>query len=850
MAEVSMAPAASASRDLGAFRSTATTDMSLTGPDVTRPAFQKTDLKKSEGFRTQNVRWLQEQNKEATRELEKAEEERDEFQVALAKWEQKRIKVEKERAELEKQLHATEEKCNISAAEVHKLNEQIRLCMEQNQNLMHSLEQEEGTNRKRDNEAQELTEEQTKLTKISVQYEHVKQTGDQQLRSALDEKAKCDEELRNAVNETQQLREAELNFKQQAKVDLEHLEQKLKESKDKNVEYLQQIQHNEVHEHRLGEGLQRLRETLEELTVQKKGIKMQMEMDSDKRDKWTQSKAEVERRKAALENTLEALRQSLRDAEDQNAKMQEENKQAADNFRTQSNKVYSLMEQLRQHQMDLRKQEQASDQKQKKIAELDKKSHNLQENLEMEMEAKLAAEAEARNAAQIQALLQKKNKMLEDALKMAHNAQEKVEKRLQELHEKVNALATRNSVAENQIDGNEEDKGALRYEARRGEEELRQATAVNAQLIQQRSDADDRFNILEAEKASLQAELDYIKREDMLDDSGRTKPILIESESKLIDRLQVNEFLFSAQQQRNPVPMLIEKISHFLEMLHTAQTQADHYLQDLQKSNSMLTALRSKNKDLYEKVGLCETWKMRALLKIASNAFETREHVKGHNRARENKEHSLYLDGLQYTTKELEELKKVIQSYAKQDGVKEIRLQDNSLDKSALGIIVELINLCPYLTKLDLQRNKFEEVDIAHLHNSLERLPGVTIVTKDPASGELVAKAGNQVRLVVAVEDQIPPDPNALGPGKSDSFEALFGDDPSGAIADSFLASGAGVTAQTRLQGPDAPSAGQGGAGRTLMASQRGGYGGSKGETVLPKIPSAAQLSPARGGRR
>merc|ERR1719238_2549460 len=159
--------------------------------------------------------------------------------------------------------------------------------------------------------------------------------------------------------------------------------------------------------------------------------------------------------------------------------------------------------------------------------------------------------------------------------------------------------------------------------------------------------------------AAVKAELDYIKREDMLDETGRTKPILIESESKLIERLQINEFLFSAQQARNPVPMLVEKISHILEMLHTAQTQSDLYLQDLQRSNSMLTALRQKNMSLYEKVQMCETWKMRALLKIASNEFEMRQVVKGVKRDAE-PNHKLYLDGLQYTNKELEELKKVI----------------------------------------------------------------------------------------------------------------------------------------------------------------------------------------------
>ena len=85
---------------------------------------------------------------------------------------------------------------------------------------------------------------------------------------------------------------------------------------------------------------------------------------------------------------------------------------------------------------------------------------------------------------------------------------------------------------------------------------------------------------------------------------------------RLIERLQINEFLYSSQQARNPVPMLVEKISHLLEMLHTTQVQSDMYLQDLQRSNSMLKGLRDKNKNLYEKVQMCETWKVGSKLHL------------------------------------------------------------------------------------------------------------------------------------------------------------------------------------------------------------------------------------------
>ncbi|CAK0828455.1 unnamed protein product, partial [Prorocentrum cordatum] len=621
--------------------------------------FAKVTMKQREHttFRSNNVRFLQEQNKEATRALDAMEEERDEAVQAVFKWEQQREKVQREYAALQQQMAATEEKCNAAAAEVHKRDEQIRVLTEQNRSLLEMLEHEEKESKEKQQHVDELTHESHRLQKISDQYDKVKDTGNQQLTGAYTEIAKYEEEMRNASMETEQLREAERNFQAQAKIDVETLENKLRESKDKNVQKLQQIQHNEVHEHRLQEGIQRLKETLEELKAQQKGVKMQLDMESDSAEKWSHSKAEVEHRKVSLQKNVEALREALKAAEEQNAAMQEESKQGADNFRQLGDKVYALMDQLRQHQMDLKKQEQNGIEKQKKITQLDKRSAELQQTLQLEVDAKLAAESEARGAAQMQALLLKKNKMLEEAHQLALRAQEKVEKRLSELTEKAHALQTQNDYLGTRIDGNEEDKGALRYELRRAEDEMRQASTYNQQLTQQQQEANDRQSIAETERAALKAELDYIKREDMLDESGRTKPILIESESKLIERLQINEFLFSAQQARNPVPMLVEKVSHVLEMLHTSQAQADLYLQDLQRSNSMLTALRQKNMTLYEKVQLCETWKMRALLKIASNEFEVRQNVKGVKRDAE-PNHKLYLDGLQYTNKELEELKK------------------------------------------------------------------------------------------------------------------------------------------------------------------------------------------------
>jgi len=801
--------------------------------DTGRPATGKGPH--TEGFRSHNVRFLQEQNKEVTRLLENIEEERDESLAQVRKWEERKVQVEAEYEKLNLQLAQTEETANISTAEIQKRDEQIRVLSEQNRELLDMLDEAEKVCKDKESSLKETTARQQHLQKISDQYDHIKETGHRQLSSAFTEIAKFEEEFRNAQNECEQLKEADRNFQAQARADIEALEKKLQDSKDKNVEHLQQIQHNEVHEHRMGEGLVRLKETLDELSYQKKGIRMQLDIDVEHRDKWQQSKAEVEKRRETLDRTVETLRQSLRSAEEHNRKMQEDNKHGGDNFRQLGDKVYSLMDQLRVNQLDLKKQETGGADKAKRISVLDKQAHSLQGDLQAEVDAKLQAEAEARGAAQMQALLQKKNKMLEEALQLALKAQEKVEKRLAELQEKSNSLQTQNEYLATRIDGNEEDKGALKHEQRRLEEELRQSTSVHTQLAQHAIELEDKTNDLEAEKAALSAELDYIKREDMLDDTGRTKPILIESESKLIDRLQINEFLFSAQQTKNPVKMLVEKVSHLLELLHTAQSQSDLYLQDLQRSNSMLTALRGKNMALYEKVQLCETWKMRALLKIVSNAFEVRQDVKGHAQVK-HRGNALYLDGLQYTNKELKELQRMISSYGKQEIVKEIHLQENALARPSVPMLCDVIGLCPYLGLLNLNRNKLDEDAIREIQAFVERVPGVTSVIRDPVTSAIVAKSGHQLRLTVRMENQEPSDETAEG------ADPLAGDDlmedPSGAQADAFLTSAAGGPTQTRLQGPEARGqpAGPDGYSRTLLPEQRGGLGAS-----LPRIPGASR---------
>lgn len=89
----------------------------------------------------------------------------------------------------------------------------------------------------------------------------------------------------------------------------------------------------------------------------------------------------------------------------------------------------------------------------------------------------------------------------------------------------------------------------------------------------------------------------------------------------------MNPFLYEAQQQRNPVPMLIEKMAQLLELLHYEQKTADGWsdqedgggggegivlvrcLGDWAKSNSLVANMRQLNLDLSGKKNVMASYK-------------------------------------------------------------------------------------------------------------------------------------------------------------------------------------------------------------------------------------------------
>eukprot|EP00392_Amoebophrya_sp_AT5.2_P002340 g2345.t1 len=442
-----------------------------------------------------------------------------------------------------------------------------------------------------------------------------------------------------------------------------------------------------------------------------------------------------------------------------------------------ADKVYGLMDSLRLNQVELKRIEAENTAKQKKFSNTEKLIANIQSKISMELDAKQIAEQEKRDADAESALLKKKNKKIEESVATAQNMQEQIGKHIVELNEQINALQTQNAYLASRIDGQEEEKSSLKGEIKKACDRFAEMSKTNNALREEIDKLDLSLADIRETAVNIRAELEYVKREDVLDETGRQRPILIQSnESTLLEKLQINEFLYEAQQNKNPVPSLVEKLAQLLELLHTAQGHCDQYLGDLAKSNSLVSALRQKNLVLFEKTSMFESYKTRALVRYMMNLFESGDH------------HNINLDGLNLTPRELQELTSLLQRYQITEKVYFISLAENGLTDDAVNQLLQLVMQTPYLKALDLRRNALTGGGIQKINEQLRVMEGVTSVIKT-ATGQINVHSGNQLRICVEVADQ-----GARYVSEDPTEERL---DPNFNVrgADEFLGTAGGLTA-------------------------------------------------------
>merc|ERR1712134_83310 len=409
---------------------------------------------------------------------------------------------------------------------------------------------------------------------------------------------------------------------------------------------------------------------------------------------------------------------------------------------------------------------------------------NLNTKIEMEIEAAQLAEQQQRDAEAQSNMLKKQNKQMEESIALAQKAQGACERKAQDVQQQVASLQTQNAYLASRVDSMEDEKSDFRAELKKGSDRLSELVRANSQLQESIDALDAEAGRLKSDRDNLRAQLEYIKREDVLDESGRQRPILIQSnQSTLLERLQIKELLYSAQ------------------------SQADQYLADVSKSNTLVAALRAKNMRLFEQVQEYEQFKTRSLIRYVGNQLEA------------GSVSMLYLDGLHMTEREVQEVHNLLRQYEVLEQVQALVFSDDGFSDDLINLFLQIIFSVPYMKRLDLRRNAFSHDAVKKLQTHCQNIQGVTSViwTKEQT---LAINSSNQLRLTIDLAEQ------GAAQSKPDVDDFLVSDFSVDA-ADSHLASKAG--------GVQAPvPVGLGGPGELSALGKGSAHSAS--ESTLPKI--------------
>lgn len=299
----------------------------------------------------------------------------------------------------------------------------------------------------------------------------------------------------------------------------------------------------------------------------------------------------------------------------------------------------------------------------------------------------------------------------------------------------LRSVITQSDFMKHQVQALEEWISQARAETVRVHDQLSElASSDKPGILEKIKEEND---VLSTEIQKIQTDIEFMASQGMLGDDGRTKPLLIQSESEdpnsLSERLNINGFLRDAQSEADVgkcILMMVEKMSQLLDMVHAAETLELQYGRDLARSTELARQLKEKNASAQHQVSTLEDYSSSSRFQFAKNLFASLGNVK------------LLLRGMEYRDEDIADLMNELSEAAK-GRIEKIDVSRNNLVNLNLS---KLVADCAILKFLDVRGNDLQTV------NELDRflrnkIDGVTSVFRD--SYMLVANSGAQVRFTM-----------------------------------------------------------------------------------------------------
>ena len=288
-------------------------------------------------------------------------------------------------------------------------------------------------------------------------------------------------------------------------------------------------------------------------------------------------------------------------------------------------------------------------------------------------------------------------------------------------------------------DSCDSDRVAIAIELSEAESELCRNTREVDRVINEFNEEHGRKKPLVEEVNMLKNNIIRIRRTNASTDRP---PVLIEagSESRLLDRLQINAFLRESQSKSNSLSLLVDKIAELLGHLIASRLRSDTELSSLGKLTSQLSAMRRQTVEAFDKMSELRTSKAKSLTTYIFNELNS-------NFANV----EMCFNKVSLVPSDIELIHRKISEFGGIDRISKISFCKTSLSDDSLSVLLLILNDCPYLVLMDLRENSFSVSCTVKFSSFLNGIAGITTVCRigDSPGEKLIAYSGKVIRLTV-----------------------------------------------------------------------------------------------------
>ena len=746
----------------------------------------------SSELRSSDIEFRLSQNRVLYDRLESAENERDNATVLVKEWTKKLSVLHQGLEQARLKLDRSQSDAHTTAKEFEMKTDHVRLLAEQNAGHLTVLEQYESAKSASIARNTNTSDQIEKLKVQEAQGSSIRSICSEKVKTAENSLREVRELLNQAKQETAQLRIEYTNTEAQTSLDVDAMEQALSVMRSRNLEYVQTVARQEERVSNFQVHFANETRTLESLVSKRAGLADLASSGISAREEFGKTRASLLIELEKETNSYQTAKTQLSEVEREREKLANDRREQDALIRDSAEKTYSLMDSIRAVEVEDRKQGVENGGIEKKLRNLEKTVQNISAKIQLEKDAKEAADKLVSEMFVEGDVLKKKSRKAEEAIAISQRAIERRSKEQSNLAIMNNQLWHQNSVLTSRMEGMEEERNGISADLKLRSEKCLATSKEVAALRDEVVNTEVTHRNAQGILKDLEEQYRFVHR--MLSESGtQLPPIQIaSSESTLLAKLQINEFLANVQRHRQPIPILIDKIASLLAQLHADQINADSSLGALARSNTLVSNYRSLNVSLLERKSELVSLKSNGVVRYVMNLLEGYGSLST-STVPPSGSVEICLDKLGMEEKELLEVLAVIKQFAATDRIGSLSLSGNCLSNQSLSAVLQFIFACSYLRKIDLRGNGFT-ADLGRAFEvQLAAMDGVTAVgvigslnCETPWSGLVYeAKSGSQIRLTVDLREQ-----RVLVPAIPLQISMLEGNVPA---ADDHLRSAAGV---------------------------------------------------------